>query len=166
MEFAPRKILEILERHNVAYVLVGGVAGTLHGSPLSTDDLDIVPDLSQGNLDSLARALNAMNARIRAADYPEGIAAEFTGKRLKKWVVEFRFLNLTTDFGRLDVMQRPGGFTGYEELATNAERLEVGSLEIAVAALEDIIRSKETVARERDLAQLPTLKKLLEKKSQ
>ena len=164
MEFDPRRILESLATHRVEYVLVGGVGGVLHGSPISTDDIDIVPSLSKTNLDALAAALNAMNARLQSAEYPEGIPIDFSGKDLQRWIVEFRFLNLWTDFGKLDVMHRPAGFSGFQELASNAEELKVGPISIRVAALEDIIRSKQTVARERDLEQLPTLRMVLEKK--
>lgn len=164
MEFEPLKILEILAGHNVDFVVVGGIGGVLHGSPALTDDVDIVPELNETNLDALAAALNAMNCRIRAVDSPDGIKVDFTGRRLKKWLVEFRFLNLDSDYGRLDLMHRPGGTDGYEDLAPNAESLDIDGVAIRVAALEDIIRSKEAVGREVDLQQLPILRALLEKK--
>jgi hypothetical protein len=164
MEFDPRRMLEIFAKHRVEYVVVGGIGGALHGSPMSTDDVDIVPDLKKTNLDSLAAALNEMNARIQSSEAPEGIAVQFTGKDLQKWIVDFRFLNLSTDYGKLDLIHRPSGTAGYRDLARNAETLQVGDLGVRIAALEDIIRSKQAVARERDLAQLPTLRMLLEKK--
>lgn len=164
MDFDPQKILETLAKHQVEHVIVGGVGGTLYGSPMSTDDVDIVPALSKRNLDALANALNEMNARLRSTEYPEGVQLDFTGKDLRRWIVEFSFLNLMTDFGKLDLIHRPDGFSGFQELASNSEEFELGNIELKVAALEDIIRSKQTVARDRDLEQLPTLKLLLEKR--
>ena len=130
---------------------------------MSTDDVDIVPALNRGNLDSLAVALNEMNARILSAEYPEGIKIDFSGKDLQKWIVEFRFLNLRTDYGRLDVIHRPGGTAGYPDLAPNAEEFQLENVTVRVAALEDIIHSKQAVGRDRDLAQLPTLRMVLER---
>ncbi|MGH2736346.1 MAG: hypothetical protein ACRDKZ_12255 [Actinomycetota bacterium] len=164
MIFDPTQILRTLAKHGVDHIVVGGVGGVLHGAPMSTDDVDIVPALRKSNLESLANALNEMHARLQVTDEPDGIEMSFTGKDLQRWIVDFRFLNLTTDYGRLDILYRPGGTTGYQDLAANAENLDLGDLEIQVASLEDIIRSKQTVARDRDLEQLPTLRLLLESK--
>jgi hypothetical protein len=166
MEFDPRRILEVLAKHRVEYVVVGGIGGTLHGSPMSTDDVDVVPALRKTNLDSLAAALNEMNTRIRSSEAPEGIEVQFIGKDLQKRIVEFRFLSLSTDHGNLDLIHRPAGTGGYQELARNAQTLRVGEIEVRVSALEDIIRSKQAAGRERDLAQLPTLRMLLEKRAE
>lgn len=164
MTFDPTEILRVLGRHRVDHIVIGGIGGVLHGAPMSTDDVDIVPALQKANLDSLADALNELDARILVADEPDGLKVDFTGKRLRRWIVDFRFLNLTTKFGRLDLLYKPGGTTGYLDLAANAESFDIEGLEIRVAALEDIIRSKQAVARDRDLEQLPTLRMLLESK--
>lgn len=36
--FGFREILEVLTRHGVEFVVVGGLAGVLHGSPIPTRD--------------------------------------------------------------------------------------------------------------------------------
>lgn len=161
--FNPTHILEILAKHRVEHVIIGGIGGVLHGSPMSTDDVDIVPELRSTNLGKLADALNEMGARIQSQEAPEGIKVEFTATKLRKWIVDLRFLNLGTEYGRLDIIHRPGGTTGYQELSGSAETMDLGGLQIRVASLEDIIRSKQAVGRERDLEQLPTLKLVLEK---
>ncbi|HEX2056952.1 MAG TPA: hypothetical protein VHI71_01155 [Actinomycetota bacterium] len=146
-------------------IVVGSIGGLLHGSPLLTDDVDVVPALKASSLDALAIALNELNAQIMAAEAPGGvIAVDWRGRDIGKWVVDFHFLNLMTDFGQLDLIHRPAGTSGYQDLAKAAELVELGDVEIKVAALEDIIRSKETVGRDRDREQLPTLRLLLEAK--
>lgn len=136
----------------------------LHGSPLPTTDIDIVPALDKSNLDRLAAALKELDAVMMTGDAREAVQLRFTGKSLQKWLVEFRLLNLRTRYGRLDLIYRPAGTEGYRELASNAKSERIGEIEIRLAALEDIIRSKQAVARERDLEQLPTLRRLLERK--
>jgi hypothetical protein len=164
MAFDPGQILRILTKHKVEYIVVGGLGGVLHGAPMSTDDVDIVPALRKANLEALANALNEMNARVQVTDEPEGIQIHFAAKDLQRWIVDFRFLNLMTDHGRLDILHRPGGTNGFQDLAGSAEVFDLEGIEIRVAALEDIIRSKQAVARDRDLEQLPTLRRLLESK--
>lgn len=48
--FDPDRILEILDRHGVDYVLVGGVAARVHGAERVTADIDCVPATDEENL--------------------------------------------------------------------------------------------------------------------
>ena len=52
--FDPEAILKVLESHGVDYVLIGGLAATLHGSPIRTGDADICPSPETPNLVRLA----------------------------------------------------------------------------------------------------------------
>lgn len=160
--FRPRRILEILGEHDVEYVLIGGVAGTLHGAPFVTSDVDVVPALETGNLDRLGSALQELDAVMRADDQPGGISLEFTGRRLKKWLANFQLLSLTTKYGYLDVLFKPSGTAGFRDLARSAVEEEIGTFTIRLASLADIIRCKQATGRPRDLEQLPTLRRLLE----
>lgn len=163
--FDPKHILTVLGKHRADVIVVGAVGAFLHGSPMLTEDVDVVPALKMSSLEVLATALNELNARIMSSDAPDGtIEVDWHAKDLRRWIVDFRFLNLQTDYGRLDLIHRPGGTDGYSDLAASAEVLRLEDVEIKVAALEDIIRSKQAVARPRDLEQLPTLRLLLEAK--
>ncbi len=79
------EIFACLDRHSVRYVLIGGLAAVLHGSPLTTLDADICPDREAGNLERLAAALQEMDARIRTPDSETGVpfprAAGFLANR-------------------------------------------------------------------------------------
>ncbi len=46
---------------------------------------------------------------------------------------------------------------GYAQLVVNAHRLRVGEVEVVVADLADVIRSKESAGRPKDLRVLPLL---------
>ncbi len=66
--------------------------------------------------------------------------------------------NLTCADGEFDISFHPSGFPGgYAELAVNAHRLRVGEVESIVADLADVIRSKESAGRPKDLRVLPLL---------
>jgi hypothetical protein len=158
--FDPLGILEILVRHGVSFVLIGGVAANIHGSPLPTEDVDITPETSPANYRRLAAALREMNARIRVAREPDGVAFVIDEKSLagnEVWT-------LTSEVGDIDVVAKPGGTSGFNDLRRDAEDVELGpSLIIKVASLADIIRSKEAAGRPKDQAALPALRATLER---
>ncbi|MGH7589065.1 MAG: hypothetical protein ACRELU_10790, partial [Gemmatimonadota bacterium] len=72
-------------------------------------------------------------------------------------------LNLTTKHGDLDLTFQPAGTQGYQDLRRHAIRVAIRGTEVVVAALADVIRSKEAANREKDRITLPTLRRLLER---
>jgi hypothetical protein len=70
--------------------------------------------------------------------------------------------NLVTDHGRLDVTFVPSGTTGYEDLARDAVHLVILGVDVDVASLADVIRSKEAAGREKDRVVLPVLRRILD----
>lgn len=64
-------LLEVLERHRVQYVVVGGHAAEPHGSVRRTVDIDVVPRTTADNLERLAAALREVQAMIRTEGFPE-----------------------------------------------------------------------------------------------
>lgn len=156
--YDPVALLECLHRHAVEFVLIGGVAAVAHGSPLATFDTDIAPQRSPDNLDRLAAAVRELNARIRTS--AEAVVFPIDGEFL---AAQPRLLNLTTDAGDLDLVFVPAGFPdGFDQLRPGA--VEVALVEgtrTAVAALRDVIQSKQAADREKDRAALPYLRALL-----
>ncbi len=138
------------------YVVIGGLAAVLHGSPTSTGDADICPERTPENLDRLAAALRDMHARIRTASDPEGF--DFSIDR--SFLGRMAMVNLVTDFGDFDISYQPAGFSGYEELEPHALDVPIGGIVVQVASLADVIRSKETADRPKDHATLPVLRAL------
>jgi predicted nucleotidyltransferase len=158
-EFDPQEIFAALERHGVRFVVIGGVAAILHGAPHVTTDVDIVPEEGRDNLARLSAALKELNARIRVVGEPEGIPFDHSAESLAR----VRIWNLVTDRGNLDLTFVPSGTRGYDDLVRDAEPMTVRGVEVPVASLADVIRSKEAAGRERDRLVLPTLRRLLER---
>ena len=129
----------------------------IHGSPYVTTDIDVVPESSPDNLVGLSAAPRAMNARIWTVTEPDGIAFDHDAAS----IAEVRVWSLVTDLGRLDLTFEPSGTTGYEDLAREAIRLEIMGTQVHVAALADIVRSKEAADRKKDRLVLPVLRRLL-----
>lgn len=155
--FDAEPILAVLDRHGVEYVIVGGYAARMHGSTRPTRDVDVTPATTRENLDRLAAALQELDARIRTDAVPEGLAFSTSAEAL----VGHRMLNLQTRHGELDLTIRPAGFEGgYDELVARSIHRSIGQIRVRVAALADVIRSKEIAARDKDIRALPELYRL------
>lgn len=152
------ELFACLDRYGVQYVLIGGLAAVLHGSPLPTLDADICPARTPENLVRLAEALRELEARIRTSDTPAGVPfpcdADFLGR--------VDLLNLITAAGDVDLSFTPAGTEGFVDLDQHALPMTLRGITIRVAALEDIIRSKAAANRPKDQRSLPTLRLLLE----
>lgn len=147
-------MLRALARHEVEYVLIGGLAAVLHGSPTYTNDADICPERSRENLDRLSLALRDMHARIRTDAEPEGLDFACDAHFLEP----MKMVNLQTDYGWFDVSFEPGAFAGgYAELRPHAVAYPVDDFTVQVASLRDVIASKEAANRLKDQAALPYL---------
>ncbi len=74
----PDELFACLDRHQVQYVLIGGLAAVLHGSPLPTVDADICPSRDRENLTRLSRQRSESSMReFRSADTPTGVRCSF-----------------------------------------------------------------------------------------
>ena len=65
--FDPYQAIRVLNRHVVRYVIVGGMAAAMYGSPSITGDLDVCYARDRDNLSALAAALREMNANERGS---------------------------------------------------------------------------------------------------
>lgn len=155
--FEPLRICQILNEEEVEYVILGGFAAIVHGSPLPTKDIDILPSRQRENLDRLGRALTRMNAKIRISGEP--VPTKIDGAFLASMP---HMLNLVTDFGEMDLTFTPAGragdFDGWKQGAT--PELIDENLYVLVASLDDIIDSKKSANRPKDQMALPYLESL------
>ena len=151
--FQPEAIIRTLDAHDVRYVVIGGLAGILHGAPVNTNDADICPDPDPENVDRLAAALRAMGARIRTHAEPDGIPFAADRHVLSRMAM----VNLVTEYGDFDISFKPAASDGYADLVKHAVEFDVDGLRVKVAALDDVIRSKETANRAKDQRALPIL---------
>ena len=163
--FDPAVMLAALHEANVRFVLIGGMAAVLHGDVGVTLDIDIAPAKDADNLNCLAAALRALDARVRTADAPQGLPFDCSAGFLRNLGPD-AILNLTTRAGALDVSFTPAGTGGYDDLKRDAVALDAAEgVSILVASLADVIRSKSAADREKDRRALPRLQELLEQTS-
>ena len=158
--YDPEHILEVLERHEVRYVVIGGLAAELRGSPYITRDVDVTPARSRDNFVRLAAALRELEAKLPVPDLECPIEVPLDERSFDQGTT----WTYTTKYGHLDIALLPDGTRGYEDLRRGATRERLtDALEVSVAALADVIRSKEAAGREKDRAVLPLLRRVLER---
>lgn len=160
--FDPERLMRVLHRHKVRFVLIGALAARLHGFPRLTADADITPADDRANLDRLAAALRELQAKVYTESVPAGLPFDTSSTMLAR----SRMWNLVTDAGRLDIAFAPAGTDGYDDLKKNAEEFEAFGVRFFAASLDDIIRSKTAAGRDKDeddVLLLRALKRKLEK---
>ena len=154
-------LVGLLDRHGVAYVLVGGLAAVAYGAMRATFDVDIVPRWKADNLDALARALRAAKARLRVPGVGEPVEVPLDGRTFGHYEVS----TWRTIHGDIDVIAGTpkrvrGQLASFDELASRAQARRAFGMTILVADLDDIIEAKETLNREPDRVALPELRQL------
>ena len=152
-------MLDVLTKHRVEYLLIGGFAATAHGSPLVTRDVDIVPLADHDALTRLSAALSELGARVRTEGIDEGLTFAHDAASLAAATI----WNLTTRYGDLDITFTPSGTRGYPDLIRDAVAMDLGGVVVQVASLADVIRSKEAAGRPKDRRSLPILREILER---
>ncbi|MFL5399176.1 MAG: hypothetical protein ACJ79P_14870 [Myxococcales bacterium] len=138
---------------HLAGVVVGNVAAILNDAPMLTRDVDIfVGDKPRvrKKMDALAKALaGAAPQPILEKPGARGRPGAFDGVRI------------TTQVVPVDVLFRLAGEMSFDDVRARAKTFDFGGEALAVASLEDVIRSKEAADRKKDRAALPILRDTL-----
>ena len=149
MEPTFEKLLVILAEAGVGFVVVGGVAVTLHGYVRLTEDVDILIEPSPANIQRFLDSL---------ADYGEGFARELS---LEDFTDEEGAIRIVeeTELSQIDVFTRMSGLR-YQDLKMDASILSLQGYEIAYASKAALIRLKGGSVREKDQFDVAALKQL------
>ena len=152
------EIITTLVRHEVEFIVVGGMAGVLQGAPLHTLDLDIVYSRSEDNVGRLSAALQELAAVFRGD--PRRLAPNESHLRSDGHKL------LETNQGALDVLGALDEGTGFDELLPDSETLEVAGVAVRVLTLQRLVAIKEGLTRPKDQLALLVLRATLEEREQ
>lgn len=142
------------------FVVIGGFPGMLHGSSCVTNGLDVCMPLTAQNFEKLRKALCDLrpvhhNAHVKQSflEYPP--AAEKLGN-----------LFLETDTGVVGVFGNIPGLGDLNVLDQNAIEVPLFGRRCRVISLEDLIKAKEAMGREKDLLTAKELRAIAAKRAQ
>jgi hypothetical protein len=152
-------LLTRLIRHEVEFVVVGGLAGVLHGSSLVTQDIDVCAAFTGGNLARILSALRDLSPRLRMTlerrSLPED-AADLVG---------YRNLYLVTDWGQINILSEITGVGNYLEVARHAIRVKIGGTDCRVLDLDTLIQAKKALNLTKDRQAILELEAIRERLS-
>jgi hypothetical protein len=152
--FQPVSIIHALLDREVRFVLIGGLAGAIRGSPVITGDVDVCYARDRDNLGRLAEALGGMRARLRGA--PPDVPFKLDAAALEAGD-HFTF---ATELGALDCLGTPAGTDGFADLDASATSESLDGIVVRVASLDDLIRMKRAAGRRQDLIAVEWLEAL------
>jgi hypothetical protein len=138
------RLLEPLVRHGIDFVVVGGIAGSAHGSTYPTFDLDVAYARDRPNVERLVRALAEIGVTLRGA--PDDLPFQLDVRTFENGL-NFTF---STSQGDIDVLGDPGGIKSYAVLRENAARRTIAGYEVLVASIDHLIAMKRAANRNKD----------------
>ena len=138
-----KELLALLNSHEVRYLVTGGYALAVHGSPRYTKDLDLWIDAEPENLAKLAEALREFGfdeAAKKSARLSEGR----------------RLLQIGNEPSRVDLLNFASGVV-FEECYAQKFDAEIDGIPAAIISRDALIRNKMASGRLSDLADLERL---------
>jgi predicted nucleotidyltransferase len=153
-----RDILKRLNDNAVEFVVIGGVAATLHGSPRSTYDIDVCAVLSEPNLSKILSMLRGINPRFRMR--PDKMPMPDDAERLRG----FNNLNLDTDLGTIDFLTEVSGVGVYADALRQSVEMDVDGITCRVLSIDALIEAKRAANRTKDRVVLHELEAIRERR--
>jgi len=152
------QIIPLLVRSNVDFILIGGMAGVLHGSARVTFDVDLIYSRSPENSERLVSALFPYAPGLR--DAPQNLPFTWDAKTIRNGLN----FTLTTRLGDLDLFgELPGGDT-YQALLPHSLEVDAFGVRFRCVDLPTLIRIKEAAGRLKDREAIAELRVLLQEK--
>jgi predicted nucleotidyltransferase len=153
-----KSVLRVLAEGGVEFIVVGGLAGIMHGSARLTFDVDVVYSRSPENIRRLALALTPYHPYLRGA--PRGLPFRWDAATIQRGLN----FTLTSDIGELDVLGEIVGGGSYEELLPHSLTRQIYGIDCRFLGLEALIQAKRAAGRPKDLEAIAELEALLEER--
>ena len=152
------RLLRVLVESGTEFVLIGGIAASVHGSARATYDVDIVYSRAPENIARLVAALAPLDPYLRGA--PPGLPFTWDAATVSRGLN----FTLTTTAGDLDVLGEITLGGTYETLLPHTEIVQVFGIECRCLSLERLIAVKRATGRPKDRESLAELEALLEER--
>ena len=138
-----KELLELFNKHNVEYVIVGGYALAFHGAPRYTGDIDLVIKPDQENAQKVLKALK---------DFGFGVA----DLAINDFSSPGKVVQLGVPPVRIDIITSLTGLT-WEQIAANRIKGTYGDVSVYYIGKQEFIANKKAISRHKDLADIDAL---------
>ncbi|MGH7324567.1 MAG: hypothetical protein ACREJ9_07960 [Candidatus Rokuibacteriota bacterium] len=155
-----KAIVRVLAEGGVEFVVVGGLAATMHGSARLTYDVDVVYRRTADNMRRLVLTLTPYHPYLRGA--PPGLPFRWDAATLHRGLN----FTLTTDIGDLDLLGEITGGGDYETLLPQSPGIQVFGIECRCLGLPALVQVKRAAGRPKDLEAIAELEAILEERRQ
>jgi len=149
-----------LKKFDVDYLLIGGLAVSLHGVERATMDVDITVAMQPENLESLLQLAKALQLTPVA---PVPLESLTNLPLLRQWHTEKNMLAFalrTPDLAGVTIGILLFPPLDFHEMHTRAVQFNLGEVTVAVACVDDLIAMKRATARPIDLSDIEHLEKI------
>ena len=153
-----RSVVRTLAEGGVEFIVVGGLAATMHGSARLTFDVDVVYRRTSENIHRLVLALTPYHPYLRGA--PPGLPFRWDAATIERGLN----FTLTTDIGDVDVLGEIVGGGSYEQLLAHSTTIQVFGVDCRCLGLESLIQVKRAAGRPKDLEAIAELEAILEER--
>jgi len=149
-----------LARHKVDYLLIGGLAVSLHGVERATMDVDITVAMNQDNLAALIEAARELKL---SPVLPVPLESLGDLELLRQWHEERQleaFALRSADLAGVTVdvlLFPPVEFAG---MSSRADMFKVANTDIRVVSIDDLIALKRAVGRPIDITDIEHLQRI------
>jgi hypothetical protein len=140
-----QEFIELLNKHGVEYMVVGGYALAFHGKPRHTGDMDIWIHNTEANAERVMRVVQ---------DFGLGSL----GLRKDDFVKEGAVTQIGYPPLRIDILNSIDG-VDFKEANSKRQFAETEKGRIPFIGVEDFIKNKKAVARPQDLADIEKMQK-------
>ncbi len=143
-----RDLIELFNRYDVKYLLVGAHAMAVFGYARSTYDIDIWIEKSEQNAKRVLKGLKEFGLPFELEE--------------KVFVTDEQIVQIGVAPHRIDLLTDIDG-VDFSEAWKRRKDIELDNMTVHILSAEDIIRNKEAAGRPKDKLDAETLKKLLQK---
>ena len=137
--------LELLDKYNVDYLIVGGYAVILHGFARSTGDLDLWINQDSKNYNKLREVYKDFGAPIFSSE-------DFESEKIDVW-------SIGVEPRKIEILIKVTGLN-FGESSRNCQWLVLEKFKVPYIDFEDLMKNKKATGRLKDLADIEQLSKI------